>query len=98
MLAMLAGFIAWYSLGAIPSCAHFDINGFCAELVADSNNEEINGLQANCFRLAEVSGQLCDFTFRLGIGSLMLGITTLILSVKEIIRANVANNWGDENS
>lgn len=97
-LAIFSGFIAWYSLGGVPSCAHFDINGFCKELLAVSNKEVMIGLNSNCFRLTEMSSRLCDYTFKLGVGSLVLGVTTLIVSIKEVIYTNVADNWGDKNS
>ena len=60
LLSLISAFVAWYSLGAIPSCAPFDIGGFCDELFSVSNNADLMVTSANCYRLADISANLCS--------------------------------------
>lgn len=97
-LALLSGFVAWYSLGTIPACGHFNMHGFCNDLLNASDTEEIVRLANNCTRLTNVSTSLCGYIFNLGLAALVLGFTTLALSVRGLIHANVKDNWTDEGS
>ncbi|WP_413663504.1 hypothetical protein ACG1BZ_20885 [Microbulbifer sp. CNSA002] len=97
-LALLSGFVAWYALGAASSCAHFDIKDFCKGVFTVAQDEMVLSEKLNCFRLVELSSSLCDYTFKLGIGALALGISTLIISIRELIYSNVVDNWNIENS
>lgn len=95
-LVLLSGFVAWYSLGVLDSCAHFNVREFCNDLSSVSSTAEINRLMGKCTRLANLSVELCHYTFTLGLSSLILGAVTLVFSVRAFIYANIEDNWNDE--
>ncbi|MGM8224930.1 hypothetical protein ACSV5M_00010 [Cellvibrio sp. ARAG 10.3] len=97
LLALLSGFVVWYSLGAVPSCAHFDVHGFCKELMSRSSNGEVTMLVENCIRLANASAELCDYVHILGMAAMVLGLTTLFLSIRRVIHASLEKNCSDGN-
>ena len=97
-LILLSGFVAWHSLGALGACAHFNLPGFCNDLLGVSSAEEIDRLMGQCRRLGNLSTELCHYTYTLGLSSMMLGAVTLAFSIRALINANIEDNWSDENS
>jgi hypothetical protein len=88
--------MAWLSLDL--SCAHFDVAGMCRNLSESMSVKEIENLSlANCFRLADLSNNICGKIWTVSWFGVLFGITATCFGTKHAIEAYVNQESENEN-
>lgn len=79
-------------------CAHFDMGGFCSELLQAGEFEYKNVLASQCKTLAGRAELICNQYFKLGLFALVVSAISSYIFIDQAISQNVKDNWKDENS
>ena len=89
-------FLAWLSLSL--NCAHFNVAGMCQDLASSIELNSIEGLSLkNCFRLAELSRDICSRLNTASWFGVIFGLIASCVGVKHAIQEYVNKQWQNEN-
>ena len=89
--------MAWMSLGL--NCAHFDVMGMCQDLERSIALHEYQNLSLkNCFRLGELSQQICGTMRTASWYGVLFGLLAGCVGTKQAVLVYVEWTWPKEGS